>query len=158
MIRYHIQKNTRHELFPKPHKRVVWFWEKFMSCVFRISVVYFPCGRQKKCWSLRCSWSIACQRCSNYISILELTLGFNGLGRDNCKTRRHVGTRRSVGLLHGPVDQATLRPSWQYNAWCRHQPYTGHDAINRWFLYFTCETEDSERSQIEYVLAYNTCG
>ena len=37
--------------------------------------------------SLTCSWSIACQRCSNYIFILDLTPGFNGLGKDNCKTR-----------------------------------------------------------------------
>ena len=38
-------------------------------------------------WSLRCSWSIACRRCSNYIFILNLTPGSNGLGKDNCKTR-----------------------------------------------------------------------
>ena len=39
-------------------------------------------------WSLRCSWSIACRRCSNYIFILDLTCGFKGLAKDNCKTRR----------------------------------------------------------------------
>ena len=44
-------------------------------------------GRQLNCWSLRSSWSIACRRCSNYIFILNLTPGFNGLGKDNCKTR-----------------------------------------------------------------------
>ena len=38
--------------------------------------------------SLRCSRSIACRRCSNYIFILDLTPGFIGLGKDNCKTRR----------------------------------------------------------------------
>ena len=32
--------------------------------------------------------SIACRRCSNYIFILDLAPGFNGLGRDNYKTRR----------------------------------------------------------------------
>ena len=31
---------------------------------------------------------IARRRCSNYIFILDLTPGFNGLGKDNCKTRR----------------------------------------------------------------------
>ena len=36
---------------------------------------------------LRCSWSIACRRCSNYIFILDLTPGFNGLHKDNCETR-----------------------------------------------------------------------
>ena len=44
-------------------------------------------SRQKHCRSLRCSWSIACRRCSNYIFILDLTPGFIGLGKDNCKTR-----------------------------------------------------------------------
>ena len=38
------------------------------------------------CWSLRCSWSIACRRCYNYIFILDLIPGFNGLDKDNCKT------------------------------------------------------------------------
>ena len=38
------------------------------------------------CW-LRCSWSIACGRCSNYIFILDLTPDGNGLGKNNCKTR-----------------------------------------------------------------------
>ena len=43
-------------------------------------------NRQWNCWSLRCSWSIPCRRCSNYIFILDLTPGFNGLDKDNCKT------------------------------------------------------------------------
>ena len=34
--------------------------------------------------------NIACRRCSNYIFILDLTPGFNGLGKDNCKTRRET--------------------------------------------------------------------
>ena len=38
-------------------------------------------------WSLRCSWSIACWRCSKYIFILCLTLDFNRLRKDNCKMR-----------------------------------------------------------------------
>ena len=41
-------------------------------------------------WSIRCSWSIACRRCSNCIFILDLTPGFNGLDKDNCKTRREA--------------------------------------------------------------------
>ena len=43
---------------------------------------------QYYCWSFRCSWSIAGRRCSNYIFILDLTPGFSGLGKDNCKPRR----------------------------------------------------------------------
>ena len=45
---------------------------------------------QSNCWSLRCSWSIACRRCSNNIFILNLTPGFNGLGKDNYKMRREA--------------------------------------------------------------------
>ena len=41
------------------------------------------------CWSLRCSWSIACRRCFNYI-ILGLTPDFNILHKDNCKPRRET--------------------------------------------------------------------
>ena len=43
---------------------------------------------QWKSWSLRCSWSIACRRCSNYIFILDFMTGFNGLGKNNCNMRR----------------------------------------------------------------------
>ena len=45
-------------------------------------------SRQWTCWSLRCRWSIAYRRCSNYIFIIDLTPDFNGLAKDNCKTRR----------------------------------------------------------------------
>ena len=52
------------------------------------SVKYKPhLNKQFNCWSLRCSWSIACRRCSNYIFILNLTPGFNGFGKYDCKTR-----------------------------------------------------------------------
>ena len=43
---------------------------------------------QKNCRSLRCSWSIACRRCSNFIFILDLTSGFRGSGKDRHKTGR----------------------------------------------------------------------
>ena len=43
-------------------------------------------SRQLNCRSLRCSWSIACRPCSNYIFILDLTPGFKGLGKDDFKT------------------------------------------------------------------------
>ena len=47
-------------------------------------------NRQWNYWSLRCSWSIACRHCSNYIFILDLTPGFNILHKDNCKMRRET--------------------------------------------------------------------
>ena len=40
---------------------------------------------QLNSWSLRYSWGIACRRCSNYIFILDLTPGFNGLGKDEMR-------------------------------------------------------------------------
>ena len=46
--------------------------------------------RQLNCWSLRCSWSTAYRRCSNYIFILHLTPGFNMLRKDNCKPSREA--------------------------------------------------------------------
>ena len=45
---------------------------------------------QLNCWPLRCSWSIACRHCSNYIFILHLTHGFNILRKDNWKPRRET--------------------------------------------------------------------
>ena len=42
---------------------------------------------QLNCRSLRCSWSIACRRCSNYIFILDLTPGFKWLCKEDFKTR-----------------------------------------------------------------------
>ena len=57
-------------------------------CAYTVKLYYktYLC-RHLNCWSLRCSWSIACRRCSNYIFILNWTHGFNRLGKDNCKTR-----------------------------------------------------------------------
>ena len=46
--------------------------------------------RRWNCWSLRCSWSIACRHWSNYIFIVILIPGFNGLDKDNCKTRQET--------------------------------------------------------------------
>ena len=45
---------------------------------------------QLNCWSLRCSWSTTCWRCSKYIFIPDLTPGFNRLGKDNCKIKRET--------------------------------------------------------------------
>ena len=44
-------------------------------------------SRQWNCRLLRCSRSIACRRCSNYIFIIDLTPGLKGLGKDDFKTR-----------------------------------------------------------------------
>ena len=75
-----------------------WGWTPFRTGAhdgFSMSLSYVPSSllykthlsRQYNWWSLRWSWSIACRRCSNYIFILNLTAGFNGLIKDNCKMR-----------------------------------------------------------------------
>ena len=38
-------------------------------------------SRQWNCWSLTCSWSIACRRCSNYIFILNLNTWLQWIGQ-----------------------------------------------------------------------------
>ena len=66
-------------------------WTQLYWGICTISLWYKPqLSRQWNCWSLRCSWSIACRRCSNYIVILNLTHGFNRLGKDSCKSRRET--------------------------------------------------------------------
>ena len=40
--------------------------------------------------SVRCSWSIACRCCSNYIFNLDLIPAFKGLDKDNCKTKQET--------------------------------------------------------------------
>ena len=55
----------------------------------------FECAERLRAHSqaipaLRCSRSIACQRCSDYIFIFDWTPGFNGLGKDNCKAKRET--------------------------------------------------------------------
>ena len=47
-------------------------------------------GTGYNCWSSRCTWSIACRHCSKYIFLLDLTPGFNGMGKYNCKTKRET--------------------------------------------------------------------
>ena len=73
-------------VFPHPLS----FRQKIREINYRqISNIRHICG-QLNYWSLSCSWSIPCRRCSNYIFILNLTHGFSRLGRDNCKTRRET--------------------------------------------------------------------
>ena len=62
----------------------MWSQDPHFSCLqtSNISAIY--------CWSLRCSWSIAWRRYSNYIFIFYLTPGFNGLSKDNFRRRRNT--------------------------------------------------------------------
>ena len=78
---------------------------------------------QYNCRSLRCSWSIACRRCSNYIFILDLTSGFKGFGKES---------RRTVWESFKCFDLVCLiLETWQYiillmGIWC-------HPYLSPWF-------------------------
>ena len=73
-------------------------WEDFYGFAgsAHMGMLYIPSSleymttlsRQLNYWSLRCSWSITCRRCSTYIFIYDLTPGLNGLGKDNCRARQ----------------------------------------------------------------------
>ena len=77
--------------------------------------------------AFRCSWSIT--GCSNDIFILALTPGFNGLGKDNCKTRWETFKFWDLVLL--------ILEVWR---WCRQSstmPYDlttlpGHNELTHW--------------------------
>ena len=56
---------------------------------------------------LLAAFSSACRRCSNYIFILNLTSGFSGLDKDNCKMRRE--TFKFGDLVH------LILEVWQYS-------------------------------------------
>ena len=66
-----------------------WFWYQKNVLQSNFQYKLHP-SRQYNCWSLRCSWSITCWWCSNFIFILDLTPGFNGLGKDKCKMRQET--------------------------------------------------------------------
>ena len=72
-------------------------------------------SRQWNCWSLRCSWGIACRRCSNCIFIINLTPGFNIMGKDNCKTRPET-------FMFGDWVRLILE-NWRYMSLLLHVPH-----------------------------------
>ena len=84
-------------------------------------------NRPLNCWSLRCSWSNACRRCSNYIFILHLTLGFNILRKDNCKPRWETFKfwdlvqliLENVRYVHFVLDCTVSTVLKIYVTWCR---------------------------------------
>ena len=66
-----------------------------IQCKYRYPPIYSQTSNirhlsRQQTWSFRYSRSIACPRCCNYTFILDLTSGFNRLGKDNCKTRRET--------------------------------------------------------------------
>ena len=66
-------------MFIGPHYNGTWLHYYRLTSNIRCIIVNSQCD----CWSIRCSWSIACRHCSNYIFILDLKPSFNGLGKAN---------------------------------------------------------------------------
>ena len=75
-------------------------------------------NRQLNCRSLRCSWSIACRRCSNYIFILDLTSGFKVFSKT---VWEYFKCRDWVCLI---------LETWQYLWW----DAASHDSVTAWYL------------------------
>ena len=85
--------STLQVAFPHVYDTLTNFITVITSNIRRVS-------RQWTYWSFRYSWSIACRRCSNYISILDLTHGFYGLSKENCKRRWETSNFMDlVGLI-----------------------------------------------------------
>ena len=77
-------------------------WPKKCFWLVVVKPLISHLSMQLNCWSLRCNWRITCRRCPKYIFILDLTHGFNGLGKDNCNSKvdhfltHHVKQRSRV--------------------------------------------------------------
>ena len=72
-------------------------------------------------------FNISCRRCSNYIFILNLTSGFNGLGKDNYQMRREAFKFRDLGRLI----LETLRWYSTLYWWWLQASISGHDSTGK---------------------------
>ena len=99
--------------------------------------------KQYYCCSLSCRPSA----CSNYIFILDLTQCFNGLGKDNCKTRRETfkfwdyrfdSTLNSLPFYYMIV--------WYWQDWRYIEFQVAHVEMST----FCMETKQKYKVQIEY--------
>ena len=87
-------------------------------------------SRQLNCWSLRCSWSIACWRCSNYIFILHLTSGFNIL-------RKTTASRVEKNLSFGILVCLILEILRYIIIWTKYIPISGPNSFNECYINLT---------------------
>ena len=63
--------------------------------------------------------------CSNYIFILDLTPGFNGLGRDNCKTKQEslIKFWDLVHLISDNLWKSEYCPCMSWKSYIQHDPF-----------------------------------
>ena len=92
------------------------------------------------CWLLRCSWSIACWRCSNYIFIIHLIPDFNGLSKDKCKTRQE--TFKVWDLVRPILEIWRYLTKVEEKQWMRNGIYksTETERSSGWQLWYSLET------------------
>ena len=120
---------------PEPYGKVMHCWSEWFSLYpiwiggcFKTTVeplIWYKSrlSRQYNCWSLRCSRSIACRRCSNDIFILDLTPGINGLAENNCNRRQE--TFKFWDLVWLILD------IWRYQSHGRMKPVKVFTPVNR---------------------------
>ena len=93
------------------------------------------------CWSLRCSWGIACRRFSKYIFILDLKPGFNGLGKGNNKTRRDTSKFWNLVSLilevWSYIDYTCLFPSGKISSTCGIMILLSMEIVLSYFLKYS---------------------
>ena len=99
--------------------------------------------------SLRCSWSIACRCSSNCIFIIDLSRGFSGLGKDNCKTRRE--TIKFWYLIR------LILKLWRYMhpGWDVHQSTNQQDSETNPITWLTIVTSGIKRSTVRWLWIYH---
>ena len=111
-------------------------YESFAFCKVPSNLQYKPHIITQKCfWSLRCSWSIAYRRCSNYIFILDFTTWFQWIGQ-----RQLQDETRSIWVVEfGAPYIRSLTACKLGIAWCVRAPpcYPYFAYLTKWKA-FTC--------------------
>ena len=92
----------------------------------KVSNIRRTWGRNKVVYQSDVVGASRCRRCSNYIFILNLTPGFNGLGKDNCKTSRET-------LMFGDWVRLILE-NWRY---INKKTYEQKQKTQIWFILMT---------------------
>ena len=116
-----------------------WHWGRWLSSNLQNKTRLFRLWNR---WSLRCSWSNACRRCSNYIFILDLTPGFGIIQKNYYKTRRDM--IKSLGFGATYIWDLTLVGS---RCSIMHRTYRNNAPGARIFCPIPYECRNNNRSQ-----------
>ena len=141
-FKYVLWRRTMHELVMNIHYRTWIAQGRFLNMIRTPSKQWGVCDNDIRhtlvgntnCRSLRCSWSIACRRCSNYIFILDLTPGFVGLGKGNCKTRQETFKFWDLVRLILEILRYLISRSW-HTVDCHTKHGSIHEDVRIWTLF-----------------------